>query len=254
MTGNAHLDDDLLLDLVNGLLPEAERQELLTHLRSCVPCGERLRVFAAAHQRARARAAEVLAAARTEPLAVVQPIEVARRRAATRGPWRGWIAAAAAFAVVSAVLLARNSFGPASLVPVAAAPLPMPDASILTRNAAAAPMDPIVARGLAAFAHGDLADARRTLDSTTAVGAAEQVRRLFLGNAELRTGDARRAARTLRSVDASLVPEPWLGELQWSLAVALATSGEQVAADSLRQLLATRDDSIGARARAGWRK
>lgn len=252
MTEARHATDDRLLDLVNDLLSASDRQTVLSHLGDCPPCAERLRVFAAAHARSHARAAETLATLPRAP--AVHAIDPTPIRSAVRTWSRPWLAVAAGLIVMSVPLAMRISRGPSPLLPVAAAPLPFPDPSILTRDADAPAMDAAVARGLAAYARGDLAGARRTLASATATGATEQVRRIYLGNSELRTGDARRAVRTLRGVNSAVVPEPWLGELQWSLAVALATSGDSAAADSVRRRLALRSDSIGARARAGWQE
>ena len=252
MIEGIHANEDRLLDLVNGLLPASDRELVLSHVRDCPACAERMRMFAAAHARSHARAAVTLAALPHVPAVVaIGPTPI---RSAVRTWPRSWLAVAAALIVVSVPLAMRISRGPGTLRPVAAAPLPLPDASILTRDADASEMDAAVARGLAAYAHGDLAGARRTLGSASTTGPTEQVRRIYLGNSELLTGDAQRAVRTLRGVNAAVVPEPWLGELQWSLAVALATSGDSAAADSVRRRLALRSDSIGIRARAGWQE
>lgn len=245
MNDSTHVDDDHLLDLVNGLLDRAARQAALQHLRACPACSERLRVFAGAAERAHARVAQAVTVRTSRPLVAVPPGRPAR---SWSKPWL----AAAALLLVSIPLWGRLARTPASLAPVADTRLPAPDVSILTRGGDEAALDPAVARGLELYASGDLTAARRALAGTTATGVAEQVRRLYLGNCELRTGDAARAVRTLRAVDSTAVPEPWLGEWQWSLAVALATSGDLAAADSLRERLALRPDSIGVRARSGW--
>lgn len=250
MIEERHANDDRLLDLVNGLLSASDRETVLSHVRDCPACAERMRVFAAAQARSHARAAGTLAA--LPHAAAVHAIRPTPIRSAVRTWSRSWLAVAAALMVVSVPLVMRLSRGPGTLLPVAAAPLTLPDPSILTRDADAPAMDPAVALGLTAYARGDVAGARRALASATATGVTEQVRRIYLGNSELLTGDARRAVRTLRGVNSSLVPEPWLGEWQWSLAVALATSGDSAAADSVRRRLALRSDSIGVRARAGW--
>jgi hypothetical protein len=153
-------------------------------------------------------------------------------------------AAAALIAVVGIALWTTR--GPA---PFAPARLPSPDLHILTRSVPDATENPGLIAGLDAYRRNDYATARRWLASARETGVVEQVRRLYLGNAQLQLGDARGAVRTLRGVDRALVPEPWIAELEWSLAVALATSGEPAEAESLRKVLAGRPDSIGTRAR-----
>ncbi len=230
MSDRGHPDEDRWLDLVNGLLVEDDRRRALDHARDCAPCGERLRAFAATHERLRGR-----------------EIPRSLRRPAQR---RLLLAAAAAVIVVAGGTLLF--LPPRGTPPVAPVSLPVPDPSILTRTLSDSLDDGSIARGLEAYARGDHAEARRTLAAARATGPLEQVRLLYLAGSRLEEGDARGAIRDLRRVDRSLVPEPWRGELDWSLAVALASVGEHASAESLRQGLADRPDEIGERARRGW--
>lgn len=233
MSASLHPAPDRWLDLVNGLLQGNARAEAIAHAERCAPCRERMRECAAAHERTQARATR----------------QFARRRPARA--WAPLLAAAAGLVVVfvSGALLFAPTRRP---VRIATALLPAPDASILTRDGGDSLDDGSVVPGLEAYRRADYAEARRLLETAHASGPLEQVRRLYLGNSLLQQGDARGAIRTLRSVDRSLVPEPWLGEMDWSLAVALATMGDRAPAESLRRILAERPDDIGARARRGW--
>jgi hypothetical protein len=224
VSDSIHPDDDRWLDLVHGLLPPDVREATLAHAKQCIRCGSRMREVAATHERTQAR-----------PL---------RRRQSRTLP--GMVAAAAAVIAVAGIALLWTARGPAPLAP---ARLPSPDMHILTRSVPDTIENPGLIAGLDAYRRNDYAAARRALANAHATGTLEQVRRLYLGNAQLQLGDARGAVRTLRSVDRALVPEPWIAELEWSLAVALATAGEHAEAESLRTVLSGRPDSIGTRAR-----
>jgi len=234
----AHPGEDRWLDFVNGLVTAEARDEMLRHARGCPACAEHLRESAAAFERARARA-------------TLQDWD-GRRFANVLAPRRvRWlpIAAAAAVLVVAAGIGWRALHPPLALAPGA---LPAPDASIVTRTSGSANDVPALRRGLDAYRHGDYAGARRLLDAVRASGAAEDVRRLYAGSARLQTGDVRGALALLQSVDGSRVPEPWYGEWQWQLCVALASAGQSARADSLRRVIAERPGPVGDRARA-WR-
>jgi hypothetical protein len=127
--------------------------------------------------------------------------------------------------------------------------LPAPEANVLTRDFLEGNPDPRIAAGLEAYRNHDAAAARRLLEPARAEGAIEQVRRLYLGNAELRLDRPRSALEALLPVDLAQIPEPWRGEAQWSLALAFARTGQGRSADSLWLLLSERSDEIGARAR-----
>jgi hypothetical protein len=224
VSDSIHPDDDRWLDLVQGLLPPDVRAATLSHAKHCALCAGRMRDVAATHERSLAR-----------PL---------RRRQSRALP--AMIAAAAVVIAVAGIALLWTARGPAPLAP---ARLPSPDVGILTRSVPDATSDPALIAGLDAYRRSDYAAARRALGNARGTGPLEQVRRLYLGNAQLQLGDARGAVQTLRGVDRAFVPEPWVAELDWSLAVALATAGEHAEAESLRLVLSGRPDSIGTRAR-----
>jgi hypothetical protein len=253
-----HVADDRLLDLVNGLLAEPVAAEACEHLRACRACAERLRAFAATHERGHARAARMLA-----EILPLEPIAGARSgtgggasepgapRAFAPRPMfpRRTLAAAASVIVVGGAVLLWAALRPAPLALEGAAWLPAPDPSILTRDSTAARIDGRILRGLEAYRNLDPATALRLLERARATGPLEQVRRVYLGNAQLLTGNPRAAIATLSDVDFTLVPEPWQSEAQWSLAEALARIGRNGAADSLRRALAERSGEVGERAR-----
>lgn len=237
-----HVDDDRLLDLVNRLLTDAERQETLAHARVCPPCAERLRDVAATREVARARVAEAMAGC------TPRPVPAPARRVAPL-PLRP-LALAATIVVVG--LAAYLLWGTVPVPPGtrdAVTWLPAPDASITTRGANSAVPDAAISEGLAAYRAHDAARTVQRLRGARAEGPMEQVRLLYLGNALLQLGRDREALDAFRLLDLRLVPEPWQGEAQWSLGLALLGAGESRSADSLWKALADRPDAIGERAR-----
>lgn len=229
MNAPIHASDDTLLDLVSGLHPPGKRNALLAHLGSCRECGERLRQFAGTHERARVRATRALAS-RRPPL---------RLRYAL--PW-----AAALVALFGAAwILAPHGREAAP----AMAWLPAPDPAGATRDLQGGGPDPTLQSGLDAYRRHDAVAAARLLAHARAEGAWEDVRRLYLGSAQLQLDDARAALATLRTVDPARMPEPWRGEALATLALAFDRTGQGREADSLWRMLAAREDDLGRRAR-----
>lgn len=253
MSASTHLDDDLLLDLVNQLLPAAARHEALSHLKVCATCADRLREAGASHEIALGRAELALAARPTG--AGLRPERAMRhgRRIPRRGGQGAWIRPALAVAALLLVVLAgdrllKNS-GNRGVSEPAMAWLPAPEPTVVQRDSMATAVDPRFAQGLSAYRDRDAKTARRLLASARATGVEENVRRIYLGSAELQLGDARAALRALKPVDLAQVPEPWRSEAIWCLSLASAGVGERAAADSLLHLLAVQPGEIGDRAR-----
>jgi hypothetical protein len=238
-----HANDDQLLDLANRLLSEDRRSETLAHLRGCPPCAARLRDVAATREVARARVTAALA-----PALAPRTVPPSARRVAPL-PLRPFALAATVLVVgVAAYLLW-------SIAPVPPGSrgevtwLPSPDASIRTRGADSIVPDAAINEGLAAYRAHDAARTVARLSGAHAEGPMEQVRLLYLGNALLHLGRDQDALNTFRLVDFGRVPEPWRGEAQWSLSLALSGAGESRSADSLWKVLTGRPDAVGQRAR-----
>jgi hypothetical protein len=235
-----HVDDDRLLDFVGGYLAPPDQTAALDHARACDECAARLQTYAATHEIARARAVQAVSAARA-PL--------------PRTWWRD--ASLRRYGSIAAMLFVASTasfvwWTTTHRVPPSARAidwLPSPDPSVLTRGSANAEAFQQIGRGLAAYRAHDAATAVSLLEAVQVDGPLEQVRVMYLGNALLQTNRAREALRVLRSLSWNLIPEPWNGEAQWSLSLAMALSGETESADSLLTALSARQDDIGERAR-----
>jgi hypothetical protein len=127
--------------------------------------------------------------------------------------------------------------------------LPAPEPGIFQRDTTPEGVDDRLIEGLDAYRNHDAKSARRLLATARVTGPMEQVRRIYLGSAELQLGRPDDALETLRSVDVSSVPEPWRGETLRGLALAHAALGHASAADSVWRILSSRPGELGEEAR-----
>jgi thioredoxin-like negative regulator of GroEL len=110
--------------------------------------------------------------------------------------------------------------------------------------------DSILLQGLQAYDRGDLQSARELLRAAQATGSWERVRRIYLAGALLELDDAAGAVAMVRDIDLRWVPEPWNSEARWTLALALARSGQPSVADSILAALSREAGPVAERARA----
>ncbi|MFN8589170.1 MAG: hypothetical protein U0704_15365 [Candidatus Eisenbacteria bacterium] len=214
------MSDAQCADIVLGLLDAREREGLLEHARECAACEARLRAHAGAVERAQADWSE-----RVERL----PLPLRPRRAL---PLPALFAAAAALVAVLALPLALRRGERA-----ADAPAWLPPAGESVRLRGAEEPDAHLTAGLAAYEARDLATAERELKAAHADGAAETLRRLYLGNVLVARGRAQEASAVLGEVRWYQVPEPWRHQGARTWAQALRTLGEFARADSVERSL-----------------
>lgn len=219
-----HLDEACCADLVLGLLPLEQQEQALAHAGRCAACEAMLRAHAGAT--VAARAAE-------RGRASVLPLPVQRFLAGPRG-WRGAAIAAAAAAVLLVVMLPSRQ-GPAPAQPPTAWLEPPGE---LVRTRAEGTLDPRLADALAAYERRELATAVAALREVQATGAAEQVRRLYLGHALLADAQPIEALAWLSSVERDRLPEPWRTQAAEALVAAWRANGQPSPADSLERTLA----------------
>jgi hypothetical protein len=227
-----HLDADSCIDLVNGLLTPAARLDLLAHAAGCADCEALLREVAATHERGRARAADVLAAA-----AVAAPGGLPRR-APARFRGNAWLAAAAvAIVMAGAWFVAGRSTLMRRGVEPGFVPLPIVEPSRLAVVRDGSGTDSLVLLGVEAYQRQDFETARRLLATPHADRGMEVMRRVYLASAQVRCDKADSALVTLGSVRPSQLPEPWRSESEWTRMVAFARAGMRTSADSLLDML-----------------
>lgn len=250
-----HLDDDRRLDLLHGLLPDAERERALAHLEACAACEELLRADAAAHERLRARGAPPALAAlppRATAPSPAGPVRPAAARLRLAAAWRRppvrWAAVAMAAAAVLALIVLPRGGGDAW---PALSRLPAAGGEVLVRggDGRTAP-DGELGRALAAYERGDWDRAAELLSRLEAPPALRTLRDVYLGSALAWQGNHRRAAAVLAPVAGAALPDPWGSEARWTLYVSLRRSGQEARADSLLAVLSREPFELGERARA----
>lgn len=261
----SHADPDTCIDLIENLIPPAERERVLAHLAVCPSCEDLLRRQAATRERLRAEAPEAL---RHEPRRHHGPGAHPRGRTSTAtigrffapaASGRGIALAGALAAVALVVVVARTPRveGPAART-TAAPPqvhwLPGSETEVITRAPWTAAPDPNVRAGVEAYARHDLAEARRLLGSSRSEGSLEVMRQLFLGSAAALDRDFAAAEDLLARLPMEQVPEPWRGEALWTLYAVFESRGARTRADSLLTLIAASPGPIAERARTHARR
>lgn len=264
----AHLNDDQSLDLLHGLTEPGREGLLLEHLAACAACEARFRELAGTHERGRARAAALIAAG-TEghPLRLVESEAPAARPLPVEGRFSRRVGftlglGLAAAAAIAFLLLPRHGSQPGPLSPRQLSPrqlaggapgwLPDPQMDITLRAEGAGLGDSLRA-GLGAYARRDLATARRLLARPLPEGTADDVRRIYLADVELRLRHAREALEALDPVLISGVPQPWRNQAHWTQVRAFDALGRQSSADSVLRLLALETGEDGRLARESLR-
>lgn len=219
-TRERHLSDSLCADLVLGLLEGFEREQALDHARTCVECEERLRAHAGASERAQSDWTGHVSTA---------PVPLRPKFAL---PLPALFAAAAALVAVLALPLVLRHGTREEL-----APQWLPSAGETVRLRGEGEPDAHLTAGLAAYEARDLPTAERELKAAHAEGAAETVRRLYLGNVLVARGRPQEASAVFGEVRWYQVPEPWRHEAARTWAQALRTVGDFARADSVERSL-----------------
>lgn len=250
---SSHLDEDRILDFLLNLLPAGEVAAIGRHLRVCAECEERARRRGALMERSRAGYESVVAAAEavgaTAATGPPRIMGVLRRwRTAIRRPQFSW---AMATGVAALAVFAVTWFRPSKNVvyPTTAEWLTPASGPASVRRSDPTQRDAALTAGLEAYDRRDLTTAIEALSAARATGSLETMRRIFLGSALTHSGDYRGAVEALSGCGLENVPEPWRGESEWTLLVALHQARDDAAADSLLRTLAAENSSVGARAR-----
>ncbi len=254
-----HLDVDLCLSLVYGLLPARRVESILEHVSSCSACEQLLRDCVIGRERLRSRHG-----VRLNPAGVVLVTPGLEEDVAAAGPrreghdpgqsrrwWQRWVAAdrgrqlgwaglaaAAAVILIMLILPGTNQQGadirlprmsPMSVGTSGQVRFGLPGGDLSQED---------LYTGLAAYESGQYERAAALLSQAHVAERWEIPRRIYLANALAQTGQYRSAISLLRGVDLRIVPEPWGIEAQQTLLAALQAVGENSIADSLRRELA----------------
>jgi TolA-binding protein len=240
-----HVDEDLGLDLLHGLLSHEESERVLEHLAECSPCEKRFQEMVGERERLRALRALPEGARQDRP---------SRTGRLLKDRWEDFLGS-----------MRRPRFQLA-WIPVAAAAVllfivlkPDPGTEMLQQlptsfegtrfRASVAASSAEFEAGLEAYAARDFKRASQLLGKATTSGPLETVRRVYLGSALAWRGKHEEAAKVLEDVALPTLPDPWGVEARWTLYVSLRETGQEAKADSLLRVLAKEAGPVGDRAR-----
>lgn len=265
-----HIDEHVCLDLLEGLLPPREREQVLCHIADCPACEKLFQQMATEEERMRATmvlrslaAGEVVLERRgtsvrvreQEPgrdldwlRALLECLREYLRCMLSRPRLRiagGSVAVAAAAVSVVVALYTRSPESPGLRM------LPPYSFELRTRGAeGTAP--PELRAGLDAYQTKEFRSAIGLLSEARLAGLGEPeqtIRKIFLGSALAWDRDHGGAIRVLEAAPLSLVPGEWGSEARWTLYVSLKQVGRTASADSLLGILAMETGQVGERAR-----
>jgi hypothetical protein len=252
-----HIGPDHCIDLLEDLIPGAEREAILTHVATCAVCEVELRDHAARRERLRATALPAPERANAEtPRAQVGSAAPSWRRLLETllpsGPRRRFAIAGALAAIIAIAVVPRMARLPSTAVEPRW--LDASASEVVTRTPTVTGADSLVRAGLDAYRRRDLAEARRLLSLAPERGRFAATRNVFLASTLALEGDPRAASEILSAIPMEKVPEPWRSESRWTHAAVLQTLGETARADSLLDVLAEEPGPLQARARQALRR
>jgi hypothetical protein len=247
-----HLDEDLCMDLLNGLLPAEEVQRTLAHMDECPSCEAFVRARVSELERSRSQIEEVrdrlkMVADRKRGAegSFLDRFFAELRRSLRRRPVQVGAALAAVIIAVLLILpqLQQSPYEPELIV------LPDISADLRFRADDESPFSIEFTSGLRAYNRGDFPDAVGILKKARATDAYAAIKDVYLGSALAWCGRYEEAVNILRPLSSEVLPELWDKGFRWTYLVALYQTGHSSIADSLAQLLAAEEDAFGERAR-----
>ncbi len=257
-TAPAHLDDDVLLNLMLGLLSEEQERPVFAHLEACPQCERALQALCARHALTRAAGSPrflgggELIRAEQPDVAKVNPAHPKWAAVLLRRP-----AIAIAGAVITVLLIVVLWPRPTPMVSGPPGVRPAPGIEWLTtrdvgrqvREAGGGGSLAEFDAALDAYASRDLPRALELLTAARVPESVEAYRRVFLGSALALNGHYAEAARILRDAAEPELRDPLRLEAYKTLCAALSLSGRPESADSLLRALEDHPSSLGAWAR-----
>lgn len=244
------IDDAWLIELLNGLLDDDQRGELLAHIRGCPECEARMRALARERELVRAAPVPVINGANV----------VLRSRRAVGRPIALTMVAAAVVAAVVVITMSMRDRHEQYWIPVASE-----ERTVLR---AAQPDDSLnLEHALRAYERRDAGASVRELernfvmmDSLTAekrllgdpssagTATATAIQGVFLASAQLNAGDPEAALKTLDVIGVESLPPPWSERGRWVQYLALERLGRSDAARDVLVKLRNASGEIGQKA------
>ncbi|MFN0150447.1 MAG: hypothetical protein ACKVU1_07020 [bacterium] len=238
-----HLDEDLCIDFLHGLVDRAKRQEVLAHVRVCAQCERLLSERTAERERVLASVPDALRGPAIAPVprTDARRARTARRERALIPLGIGALAAAAALLVFAL----RPASSPARELRM----LPAVSELTIWRDASERPPDAELLEGLTAYSREKFAAAIKKLQTPQPSHRLDVLRRVYLASAYAHDRRYDEGLAVLESIATDPIPDPWGAETRWAHWVALKHSGRHASADSVLHVLASEPGELGQRAR-----
>jgi hypothetical protein len=257
-------NEDFCLDLLHGLLPAEEKEELLTRIATDPALEQTFREMVAERERMKASRELKLLPSGKLAIADVPATDTTISDQAVAGPserprqWERLLAGlrrpryrlglGLATAAALAVLVVWPQIQPTPYDDLLRR-LPSYGDDLRFRAATESSIDDNLIAGLAAYGQGQDRRAISLLEATETTNELETVRRLYLGSALAHRGQYRQAMAHLEAFATSSLPDPWGSEARWTLFVAMLGAKRTASADSLLQMIAADPGEVGERAR-----
>lgn len=264
-----HLDEDVLLDLIHGLLSPPRREQAIAHAAGCLRCGRLLQERVAERERLRARRrlrrtpggkleVDLLTSQAVGGSRIPLQVDESNLRRRWQGPLdrlRSPRVRGVGFALIGAALAALAILWPRRETPRIDPPLfwieaPQRAGVLATlrgpggdENLAA------LAAGVEAYERHDVETAIRVLREAECAESFDIYRRVYLASALAHRGDHAEALALLRDLPLAVIPDEWGREGRWTMLVCLQALGRSASADSLSRLLAAEGGEIAQRTR-----
>jgi len=273
-----HIDEDLCLDLLTGLLKPKVKRQVLDHMADCPDCEMLVQKRFAEGERSRSHFPDIRARLESEPSARTNRTELTTKQgeaANADGSERKtpadsgirpapvfrrpvYTAAAVFAAVVLVVTLFRMSGAPDGPELFLLTPVP---ADLMFRAETVQPPPYQLHAGLDAYRESNFELATELLAGTLELPETggdgdtwRSLAKIYLGSALAWTGQVDGAVSILEPVVSDWIPEPWRGEGRWTLYVCLERAGREARADSMLRVMANEQNIVGERARERLRR
>jgi hypothetical protein len=250
-----HADDELFVDILNGLASESDAAAVYRHLRECPECEATFVRLAREHERLRADDRPVLTPGGVvlEPLGEKEGSAAGWRAVATRGRAVA-VAAVVVAAVVTLVFAPRLTRSPSGDGPVYWMPAEPQLATLRTRDSNDSSDDVrTLSVAIEAYERHDAAETIRLLESISIALPYEEydvIALLYLASARVNTGDFEGATTAIDGVLLGYMPYRWRQQGRWVLYLAHEGLGRSEEALQYLEPLLEDTGELGERARA----
>lgn len=252
-----HMNEDMCIDLLSGLLKEEQSKTLLNHIRRCPSCEQIFQTAAAGFETARSRGEPSKDSRGQWAFQQIndisdEKISIRRKSSSWRdffkilSPARAALLLGASAAVIAALIFLNihRDYNQEALeywIP--------DDRAILTPRSGSGNTDQMFWNGISAYNARDLDSAVKFLRISNARNSYDNLRDIYLASALSLRGKYKEALRIITSINLTHMPEPWRSETGWIRYIALSKTNRNEEAQKILDQLAELENDIGVQAR-----